>query len=44
MGAIHQADSIALRSAASSWHNELVPLQKPLLVVSVGGPTSKSCT
>lgn len=40
MGALHQADSAALRSAASAWHDELAPLPKPLLVVNVGGPTS----
>ncbi|KAL2503048.1 Mitochondrial fission protein ELM1 [Forsythia ovata] len=41
VGAIHQADSVTLRSAASSWHDELSPLPKPLLVVSIGGPTSR---
>jgi hypothetical protein len=40
VGALHQADSAALRSAASAWHDELAPLPKPLLVVNVGGPTS----
>ncbi|KAK9985877.1 hypothetical protein SO802_030828 [Lithocarpus litseifolius] len=40
VGALHQADSAALRSAASAWHDELSPLPKPLLVVNVGGPTS----
>lgn len=39
VGALHQADSAALRSAASAWHDELAPLPKPLLVVNVGGPT-----
>ncbi|KAK3032137.1 hypothetical protein RJ639_035947 [Escallonia herrerae] len=39
VGALHQADPIALQSAASAWHYELAPLQKPLLVVNVGGPT-----
>ncbi|GLT40680.1 hypothetical protein SLA2020_147940 [Shorea laevis] len=42
MGALHQADSAAIRSAASAWHDELSPLPKPLLVVNIGGPTS-SC-
>ncbi|XP_021288931.1 mitochondrial fission protein ELM1 isoform X2 [Herrania umbratica] len=42
VGALHQADSAALRSAASVWHYELSPLPKPLLVVNIGGPTS-SC-
>ncbi|KAL2481691.1 Mitochondrial fission protein ELM1 [Abeliophyllum distichum] len=37
----HVADSVALRSAASSWHDELSSLPKPLLVVSIGGPTSR---
>lgn len=40
MGALHQADSIALQNAAFVWHNELAPLKKPLFVVNVGGPTS----
>ncbi|KAM7512684.1 hypothetical protein LguiB_011559 [Lonicera macranthoides] len=39
VGALHQADSIALQNAAFAWHNELAPLKKPLLVVNVGGPT-----
>lgn len=41
VGALHQADSAALRIAAISWHDELAPLPKPLLVVNIGGPTSK---
>ena len=40
-GALHQADSAALRSAAADWHAELTPLPKPLVVVNIGGPTSK---
>ncbi|KAK9921360.1 hypothetical protein M0R45_029871 [Rubus argutus] len=36
IGALHQADSAALRSAASAWHTELAPLPKPLLVVNIG--------
>ncbi|KAK7396715.1 hypothetical protein VNO78_17873 [Psophocarpus tetragonolobus] len=39
VGALHQADSTALRGAASAWHDELATLPKPLLVVNVGGPT-----
>ncbi|KAG8374072.1 hypothetical protein BUALT_Bualt11G0092800 [Buddleja alternifolia] len=39
VGALHQADSVALRSAASAWHDEMALLPKPLLVVSIGGPT-----
>ena len=39
VGALHQADSTALRVAASAWHDELAALPKPLLVVNVGGPT-----
>ncbi|KAE8098598.1 hypothetical protein FH972_016647 [Carpinus fangiana] len=39
VGALHQADSAALRNVASAWHDELAPLPKPLLVVNVGGPT-----
>ncbi|XP_059463156.1 mitochondrial fission protein ELM1-like isoform X2 [Corylus avellana] len=39
VGALHQADSAALRNAASAWYDELAPLPKPLLVVNVGGPT-----
>ncbi|XVE96365.1 hypothetical protein REPUB_Repub02eG0214900 [Reevesia pubescens] len=42
VGALHLADSAALRNAASVWHDELAPLEKPLLVVNIGGPTS-SC-
>ncbi|XP_015880310.3 mitochondrial fission protein ELM1 [Ziziphus jujuba] len=40
VGALHQADSAALRSAASAWHDELALLPKPLLVVNIGGPSS----
>ncbi|KAK1299720.1 hypothetical protein QJS10_CPB13g01507 [Acorus calamus] len=39
VGALHQADSVALRVAAARWHDELAPLPKPLLVVNIGGPT-----
>ncbi|XP_040994915.1 mitochondrial fission protein ELM1 [Juglans microcarpa x Juglans regia] len=39
VGALHQIDSAALRSAASAWHDDFAPLPKPLLVVNVGGPT-----
>ncbi|XP_027350522.1 mitochondrial fission protein ELM1-like [Abrus precatorius] len=39
VGALHQADSSALRVAASAWHDQLATLPKPLLVVNVGGPT-----
>lgn len=39
MGALHQVDSTVLRIAAASWHDELAPLPKPLLVVNIGGPT-----
>ncbi|CAL5067628.1 unnamed protein product [Urochloa decumbens] len=38
-GALHQADSAALRFAAADWHAELAPLPKPLVVVNIGGPT-----
>ncbi|XP_074370669.1 mitochondrial fission protein ELM1-like [Apium graveolens] len=40
VGALHQTDPIALQIAASSWHDKLAPLPKPLLVVNIGGPTS----
>uniref|UniRef100_A0A5B6ZND0 Mitochondrial fission protein ELM1 n=1 Tax=Davidia involucrata TaxID=16924 RepID=A0A5B6ZND0_DAVIN len=40
VGALHQIDSAALRSAASAWHDEFAPLPKPLLVVNIGGPAS----
>lgn len=40
IGALHQADSVALRRAAFAWHDELAPLPKPLLVVNIGGPSS----
>ncbi|XP_047081654.1 mitochondrial fission protein ELM1 [Lolium rigidum] len=40
VGALHQADSAALRLAAIAWHDELAPLPKPLLIVNIGGPTS----
>ena len=40
VGALHQADSEALRKAASAWHDELASLPKPLLVVNIGGPSS----
>ncbi|XP_057999649.1 mitochondrial fission protein ELM1 isoform X2 [Hevea brasiliensis] len=39
VGALPQADSAALRSAASVWHDELALLPKPLLVINIGGPT-----
>ncbi|KAL8029606.1 hypothetical protein ABFX02_14G235700 [Erythranthe guttata] len=39
VGALHQVDSAALRSAANAWHDEFAPLPKPLLVVNIGGPT-----
>lgn len=39
VGALHQADSTALRIAASLWHDELALLPKPMLVVNIGGPT-----
>lgn len=39
VGALHQVDSVALRIAATTWHDELAPLPKPLLVVNIGGPT-----
>jgi hypothetical protein len=42
VGALHQADSAALRLAAIAWHDELAPLPKPLLIVNIGGPTSNS--
>ncbi|MQL77659.1 hypothetical protein Taro_010089, partial [Colocasia esculenta] len=38
-GALHQVDSAALRAAALTWHNELAPLSRPLLVINIGGPT-----
>ncbi|CAK9311854.1 unnamed protein product [Citrullus colocynthis] len=40
VGALHQIDFAALRSAASAWHDMFAPLPKPLLVVNIGGPTS----
>ncbi|KAK3226924.1 hypothetical protein Dsin_006786 [Dipteronia sinensis] len=40
VGALHQADTAALRAAASAWNDELAVLPKPLLVVNVGGPAS----
>lgn len=40
VGALHQVDSAALRSAAITWHDEFSPLPKPLIVVNIGGPTS----
>lgn len=43
-GALHQVDAGALRTAASAWHDEFAPLPKPLLVVTVGGPTSNYFT
>ncbi|KAF9593622.1 hypothetical protein IFM89_024306 [Coptis chinensis] len=39
VGALHQADAAALRTAATAWHDELAPLPKPLVVVNIGGPT-----
>ncbi|KAM6547645.1 hypothetical protein CsatB_019321 [Cannabis sativa] len=42
LGALHQADSAALKKAASAWHDELALLPKPLVVVNIGGP-SRNC-
>ncbi|KAK6926548.1 Mitochondrial fission protein ELM1-like [Dillenia turbinata] len=39
VGALHQTDSSALRTAAIAWHDEFAPLPKPLVVVNIGGPT-----
>ncbi|KAJ7534711.1 hypothetical protein O6H91_13G106200 [Diphasiastrum complanatum] len=39
VGALHHADNAMLRAAAATWHAELAPLPKPLLIVNVGGPT-----
>ncbi|KAK6126463.1 hypothetical protein DH2020_039799 [Rehmannia glutinosa] len=39
VGALHQADSAALRNATTAWYDEMALLPKPLLVVSIGGPT-----
>lgn len=41
VGALHHADASTLRAAAASWQSELAPLPKPLLIVNIGGPTSK---
>ncbi|XP_059627708.1 mitochondrial fission protein ELM1 [Cornus florida] len=41
IGALHPIDSAALRTAASTWHDEFAPLPKPILVVNIGGPTSR---
>lgn len=43
-GALYQVDAGALRTAASAWHDEFAPLAKPLLVVTIGGPTSNYFT
>ncbi|KAI8524361.1 hypothetical protein RHMOL_Rhmol13G0144800 [Rhododendron molle] len=40
-GALYQVDAGALRTAATAWHDEFAPLPKPLLVVTIGGPTSR---
>ncbi|KDP39844.1 hypothetical protein JCGZ_04189 [Jatropha curcas] len=40
VGALHQIDYAALRTAATMWHDEFAHLPKPLLVVNIGGPTS----
>uniref|UniRef100_J3LXP3 Mitochondrial fission protein ELM1 n=1 Tax=Oryza brachyantha TaxID=4533 RepID=J3LXP3_ORYBR len=39
VGALHQADSAALHTAACDWHDELANSPKPLVVVNIGGPT-----
>ncbi|GAB2285562.1 serine/threonine protein kinase [Dionaea muscipula] len=39
VGALHQIDAASLRSAASAWQDDFALLPKPLLVVSIGGPT-----
>ncbi|KAK6126429.1 hypothetical protein DH2020_039817 [Rehmannia glutinosa] len=41
VGALHQADSAALRNATTAWYDEMALLPKPLLVVSIGGPTRR---
>lgn len=43
VGALHHADASMLRAAANSWQSELAPSSKPLLIVNLGGPTSKFC-
>jgi mitochondrial fission protein ELM1 len=40
-GALHYADASTLRNATSEWKNEFASLPKPLVVVNIGGPTSK---
>ncbi|PPD77828.1 hypothetical protein GOBAR_DD25248 [Gossypium barbadense] len=40
VGALYLVDFVALRSAASVWHDELALLAKSLLVVNIGRPTS----
>ncbi|XP_073269233.1 mitochondrial fission protein ELM1-like isoform X1 [Primulina huaijiensis] len=41
VGALHRFNSVVLRGAASAWQDEMAHLPKPLLVVSVGGPTGR---
>lgn len=41
VGALHHADASTLRAAATTWQSELAHLAKPLLIVNIGGPTSK---
>lgn len=40
-GALHYADASTLRNATLEWMNEFASLPKSLVVVNIGGPTSK---
>ncbi|GBG81744.1 hypothetical protein CBR_g33922 [Chara braunii] len=40
-GALHHADMITLRSAAAMWHDYFAGLPKPLVYVSIGGPSRR---
>lgn len=40
-GALHYADVSTLRNATLEWKEEFASLSKPLVVVNIGGPTSK---
>lgn len=41
-GALHNVDACTLRNATLAWKDEFALLSKPLVVINIGGPTSKT--
>lgn len=40
-GALHNVDASTLRIATLEWKDKFASLSKPLVIVNIGGPTSK---